>query len=78
MSLCSTNKTKLTSSGMAVTSILRSRMLTSADSMTAPAKKYELMNLSITAKVTKAKTAPLLKNLKVLEKVRLAPRLMKN
>tara|TARA_B110000285_G_C15136927_1_gene627636 strand:+ start:597 stop:758 length:162 start_codon:yes stop_codon:yes gene_type:complete len=53
-------------------------MLTSADSMTAPAKKYELMNLSITAKVTKAKTAPLLKNLKVLEKVRLAPRLMKN
>ena len=77
MSLCSINKTKLTFSGMAVTSILlRFRIWTSADSMIAPAKKYEKQ--SITAKVTKAKTAPLLKNLKVLGKIRLAPRLMKN
>jgi hypothetical protein len=44
--------------------------------MIAQAKKYEKQ--SITVKVTKAKTAPLLKNLKVLGKIRLAPRLMKN
>jgi hypothetical protein len=44
--------------------------------MIAPAKKYEKQ--SIIAKVIKAKIAPLLKNLKVLGKIRLAPRLMKN